>query len=79
MALTKAGRALLRQLELDKLFDPLIERDSTADLGNVPWDGQSPRDLTGASEGVSLGHEGASLMGTDAEIEEMCRRHSFGW
>jgi len=79
MALTRAGKRVLERMRKDQVIEQLMLRDPTADQGNTPWDGQSPRDLTEARNGVSLGHEGASLMATDAEIEEMARRASHGW
>ena len=63
----------------DDLFAALIERDPTAAQGIIPWDGRSPRDLTEARSEIILGHEGASLMANDAQIEEQCRRHLNGW
>jgi len=61
------------------MFEDLVLRDPTADQGISPWDGRSPRDLTGEQESFSLGHEGASLNEVDARIEEQCRRHLHGW
>ncbi len=61
------------------MFARLAERDPTAAQGLVPWDGQSPRDLTDAAKRFRLGHEGASLMAEDAAIDEQCRRHHYGW
>ncbi len=79
MALTEAARRLLRHGRTADMFEELIRRDPSADQGIAPWDGQSPRDLTDARIGVSLGHEGASLNEEDARIEEQRRRHLYGW
>ena len=79
MALTAAGRRLLAHGIQSDLFEELIERDPTASQGLVPWDGHSARDLTRARMGVSLGHEGASLMTESTRLEEQCRRHLHGW
>jgi len=79
MALTEAGRRLLSALGQTRLLEELKRRDPTADQCLVPWAGQSPRDLTEARKGFSLGHEGASLKAEDAQIDEQCRRHQHGW
>jgi len=79
MALTPAGRRVLaRGVQVD-LFEGLIVADPTAEQGIAPWDGQSPRSLTEAQKRLSLGNEGASLNAVDAQIEEQCRRHLYGW
>jgi len=79
MALTAAGRRLLLHGKTLDVFEELVQRDPTAAQGLVPWDGQSPRDLTEHRIDISLGHEGASLNDEDARIEEQCRRHQYGW
>ena len=79
MALTAAGRRMLRHGATTDMFKELIRRDPTAEQGIVPWDGQSPRDLTESSESVSLGLEGASLNEEDARIDEQSRRHLLGY
>ncbi len=79
MAITTAGRALLKRMELAESFGPLIQRDPTADQGIDPWDGQNPRDLTESAIRFRLAQEGASLNADDARIEEQCRRHLHGW
>ncbi len=79
MALTQAGKRALRRMVQLELTDGLKSADPTAEQGIVPWNGQSPRDLTDARNGISLGHEGASLNEFDARIEEQCRRHLHGW
>jgi len=79
MALTAAGRRLLTHGKTRDLFEELIRRDPTALQGNVPWDGRSPRGLTRSAESFSLGHEGASLNEEDAQIDEQCRRHQYGF
>ena len=61
------------------MFARLAEADPTADQQLVPWNGQSPRDLTEANERISLVREGASLMAEDAKIDEQCRRHLHGY
>ncbi len=79
MALTEAGRRRLLAGQTRDLFEGLKLRDPTAAQGLVPWDGQSPRDLTEAHKRFILGHEGASLTAEDAQIDEQCRRHQHGW
>jgi len=79
MAMSDAGRRLLIRGRQADMFEELIRRDPTAEQGLEPWDGQSPRDLTRAAEGITLGHEGASLNEFDARVEEQCRRHLHGW
>ena len=61
------------------MFEELILRDPTAAQGLVPWNGQSPRDLTGQQEVVSLAQEGREPNELDAQIDEQCRRHLYGW
>ncbi len=61
------------------MFEELMRRDPTSSQGLLPWDGRSPRDLTEAAIRFSLGHEGASLNEVDAQIDEQCRRHLYGW
>ncbi len=78
MAMTAAGRRLLRHGVQSDMFEALIRLDPTADQGLEPWDGQSPRELTEAHIRFSLGHEGASLNEFDALIDEQCRRHLYG-
>jgi len=79
MALTDAGRRMLQLGETADMFEDLKRRDPSAAQGNVPWDGQSPRDLTKVAISLILDHEGASLMREDARLEEQCRRHQHGW
>jgi len=79
MAITKSGREVLDRMVQTDLFERLKVADPSAARGLVPWDGRSPRDLTAARKGVSLGHEGASLNEVDAAIDEMCRRHFHGF
>ena len=79
MALTDAGRRLLRHGVQQDLFEELVRRDPTSAQGLLPWDGQNPRDLTDSGIRFRLGHEGASLNAEDAALEEMCRRHQHGW
>ena len=79
MAISKAGRDLLRRGQQMELFDRLIEADPTSPHGLEPWDGRNPRDLTRAAESFRLGHEGTSLTAEDARIDEQCRRHQHGW
>ncbi len=79
MALTAAGRRLLLHGQIVDMFEGLRQRDPTAEQGLEPWDGQSPRDLTEARISFKLGHEGASLNEVDAQIDEQCRRHLYGW
>jgi len=79
MAITEAGRRLLRQMGQRELLEELSQRDPTSSQGLVPWDGRSPRGLTRGVKSSRLGHEGASLNEVDEEIDEMCRRHQYGW
>ncbi len=79
MALTAAGRRLLKRGAQLDLFEELIRRDPTADQGLIPWDGISPRDLTECRKRISLGHEGTSLTPEDAQIEEQYQRFLHGW
>jgi len=79
MALSRRGQEALERMRIRDVNAQLMLRDPTADQGNDPWSGQSPRDLTRVAMGVSLGHEGASLNEFDALIEEQCRRHLHGW
>jgi len=79
MALTAAGRRLLLHGKTADMFARLAEADPLADQDLEPWDGQSPRDLTEVQLSLNLGHEGASLNEVDAQIEEQCRRHLYGW
>ncbi len=79
MALTEAGRRLLRRGKQAELFEELVLRDPTAAQGLVPWDGQSPRDLTEAHIAFSLAQEGREPNAVDAQIDEQCRRHLYGW
>jgi len=61
------------------MFEKLIKADPTSEqLGVVPWNGASPRDLTATRIRIRLGHEGASLNEFDAQIDEQCRRHLYG-
>jgi len=79
MALTRRGKEALERMRIRDVNLQLLLRDPTADLGNDPWDGQSPRDLTEARNSFILGHEGASLNAESLRIEEQCRRHLYGW
>ena len=79
MALTAAGRRLLRLGAQAEMFEELVRRDPTADQGLAPWDGQSPRELTEAARGITSFMEGASPTEEDAKLDEMCRRHHHGW
>ena len=81
MALTRAGRHVLNRMVQTEMFAKLATADPTAcGKSGAPWDGMSPRELlTRDREGISLGHEGASLTPEDARIEEQCRRHQHGW
>ncbi len=77
--LTRRGKDQLQRLRILAINGKLLQRDPTAEQHLVPWDGVSPRDLTGQPKGFSLEHEGASLIDEDAQIEEQCRRHLNGW
>jgi len=79
MAITTAGQRALRRMVQANLFDGLKEADPTAEQCLDPWDGQNPRDLTSSAIRFRLAQEGASLNEADELIDEMCRRHSFGW
>ena len=79
MAMTEAGRRLLKSMGQQEMFEELYRRDPTAARGLEPWDGRSPRVLTDAHNRFKLGNEGASLNEFDAIIDEQCRRHFHGF
>ena len=79
MALTEAGKRRVRLWGQGELFKVLELRDPTAAQGLVPWDGQSPRDLTEAAERFSFAQEGREPNAVDAAVDEQCRRHLYGW
>ncbi len=66
--ITKAGRKKLAfgaQLELGQ--------------GLVPWGGQNPRDLTESAIRFRLAPQGREPeYGSDAFLDEQCRRHQYG-
>ena len=79
MALTDAARRLLTKGRQMDLLEELIRRDPIAEQGLVPWDGQSPRELTEAAVRISLAQEGREPNAEDAAIDEQCRRYLYGW
>ena len=80
MAISEAGRRILQYGKTADMFARLALEDPTAEQrGLEPWDGLSPRVLTEAHKRFNLGHEGASLNEVDAQIDEQCRRHLYGW
>ncbi len=67
--MTPKGREVLEQLRIEEGLDP-----------RLPWGGRSPRSLTQAALARKLSQRDDDVdREADEMLEEMCRRHQYGW